>query len=253
MLNVDLNCDLGESTLLGSHSAEKDLLLLPYLSSINIACGFHAGDPDTAAQLIRSAAPQNIAIGAHPSFPDRDNFGRKDMHLEDKELFGIIFRQLEYLGSIAIANGARIHHVKPHGALYNMAAKDHRLAFIICSAVQAYDEELIVYGLSGSEIIRVADTMGMRSCSEVFADRRYDETGTVVSRTNSNALINDEKESLEQVLGMLFHGKVQSVDGTAVPVLAETICIHGDGMHAMQFAKTIYDTLHEHGIGIFHP
>lgn len=252
MLNVDLNCDMGESTSLWSYCIDHDISLLPYFSSINIACGFHAGDPDTTAQLIRAAAPLNISIGAHPSFPDRESFGRKEMHVEEKDLYRIIYQQIEFIASLAISNGIKVQHVKPHGALYNMTAKDHRLAFIMCSAIHAYDEDLIVYGLSGSEIIKVADFMGLKSCSEVFADRTYQDDGSLTPRSQTNALIEDPVHALEQVLQMMIHGTVTSVNGKKISLNTETICIHSDGKHALSFATIIHEALKQHGINICH-
>jgi UPF0271 protein len=253
MLNIDLNCDMGESTSLWPYSIDRDISLLPYFSSINIACGFHAGDPDTTIQLIKKAASLNISIGAHPSFPDRQNFGRKEMILEEKELYRIIYQQIEMTATLAISNGVKLQHVKPHGALYNMAVKDHRMAFIICSAIQAYDEDLIIYGLSGSEIIKVANCMGLNSCSEVFADRTYQDDGSLTPRSAPNALIDDPVQALEQVLQMAIHGTVISVNGKTISLNTETICIHSDGKHAMRFAKTIHEALQQYGINIFHP
>ena len=253
MLNIDLNCDIGESTLLWPYSIDHDISLLQYVSSINIACGFHAGDPDTMQQLITDAIPRNISIGAHPSFPDRENFGRKEMDFDDKDLYRIIYQQIEFIAEVALSTGGRIKHVKPHGALYNMAAKDHRLSFILCSAIQSYDEDLVIYGLSGSEIIKVADRMGLKSCSEVFADRTYQNDGSLTPRSETNALIEDESQSLQQVLQMIIQGSVTSAKGEKIFLKAETVCIHGDGKYALKFAKNIYETLRQHGINISHP
>lgn len=253
MLSIDLNCDIGESTLLWPYSIDHDIALLQYVSSINIACGYHAGDADTMQQLINAAIWRNISIGAHPSFPDRENFGRKEMHLDEKDLYRIIFQQIEFIAGIALSNGAKIHHVKPHGALYNMAAKDHRLAFIFCSAIQSYDDDIMIYGLSGSEIIKVADFMGLKSCNEVFADRTYQNDGSLTPRSASNALIGNESESVQQVLQMIIQGEVTSAKGEKILLKAETVCIHSDGKHALKFAKNIHETLHQHGINICHP
>ena len=253
MLNIDLNCDIGESTSLWPYSIQHDLSLLPYFTSINIACGFHAGDPDTAVQLIRAAIPLNIAIGAHPSFPDRENFGRKEMNIEEKDLFRIIYQQIEFLASLSIRNGARMQHVKLHGALYNMAARDQRMAQVICSAIQSYDADLLVYGLSGSRFIEVADAIGLRAYREVFADRCYEDDGTLVSRGAPDAVIQDETKAVEQVLQMVTQGCVKSRAGTLVPLNAETICIHSDGNHSLEFAKKIHAALKKQGINIIHP
>ena len=253
MLSIDINCDIGESTTLWPYNIDNDLGLLPYVSSINIACGYHAGDPATAVRLIKAAIPLNIAIGAHPSFPDREHFGRMEMHLEEKDLYRIIFEQIETLGSMAISNGIKIQHVKPHGALYNMAAKDHRLAYIFCNAVSAYDEDLMIYGLSGSEMLKVAEGMGMKSCNEVFADRTYQDNGELTPRTAVNALIGDDNDALQQVLDMILTSTVQSTSGRKIIIKAETICIHSDGNHAMTFARRIYEMMKTQGIHICNP
>lgn len=253
MLNIDLNCDIGESTSLWPYSIQHDLSLLPYFSSINIACGFHAGDPDTAVQLIRAAIPLNIAIGAHPSFPDRENFGRKEMKLEEKDLFRIIYQQIEFLASLAIRNGARMQHVKLHGALYNMASRDQRMAQVICSAIQSYDADLVVYGLSGSRFVEVADAIGLRAYREVFADRCYDNDGSLVPRTAPEAVIRDEALAVEQVLQMVTQCSVKSHSGNLIRLNAETVCIHSDGTHSLEFAKKIHAALKMQGINIVHP
>ncbi len=243
---------MGESTSLWPYAIDRDISLLPYFSSINIACGFHAGDADTILQLLKAAASSKIAVGAHPSFPDRENFGRKEMHFDEKDLYRIIYQQLEFISSLAITNGIKIQHVKPHGALYNLVARDHRLAFIVCSAVQAYDEELVIYGLAGSELIKVADCLGMRTCNEVFADRTYQDDGSLTPRSETNALIDDPVQALEQVLQMVTKGTVTSVNGITLPIRSETICIHSDGKYALTFAKIIHEALLQHGINICH-
>ena len=253
MLTIDVNCDIGESTSLWPYKIDHDLQLLPYVTSINIACGYHAGDADTASQLIKAAQPLDISIGAHPSFPDRDHFGRREMHLEEKELFRIVFEQLETVATIAISNGMRLQHVKPHGALYNMASKDRRLAYMFCNAVYSFDEELMIYGLSGSELVKVADGMGMKSCNEVFADRTYQDNGELTPRTEVNALIGDDNDALHQVLNMINTGTVNSVSGRALRVKAETICIHSDGKQALTFARKIHEAMKEHGIHLCYP
>jgi UPF0271 protein len=253
MLSIDINCDIGESTTLWPYNIDRDLNLLQYVSSINIACGYHAGDPDTAIRLMKAAIPLDISIGAHPSFPDREHFGRKEMHFEEKDLYRIIYEQIEFLAHIAISNGLKIQHVKPHGALYNMAANDRRLAFIFCNAVQSYDEELMIYGLSGSQIVKIADGMGMKSCNEVFADRTYQQNGELTPRASANALIGDDNDALQQVLNMIQTGTVKSTDGSTIHIQAETICIHSDGKHALTFARRIHELMKEHGIQISHP
>jgi UPF0271 protein len=253
MQKIDLNCDMGESTSLWPYNINNDISLLPYISSINLACGYHAGDQDTATKLMKEAFSRDIAVGAHPSFPDRKNFGREAMCLDEKDLYRTIYEQLAFIASLAISNGMRVQHVKLHGALYNMAATDHRLAFIVCSAVQSYDEDLIIYGLSGSEIIKVAGSMGLRSCNEVFADRTYDDNGSLTPRTEQEALIEDEEQCKEQVLNIIKQGTVCTTTGKNIPLKVDTICIHSDGGHSFHFAKLIHETLHRQGIKISHP
>lgn len=253
MLKIDLNCDIGESTSLRSYSIDYDISLLPYFSSINLACGYHAGDSDTIIRLVREAAALNISIGAHPSFPDRENFGRKEMVLAEEELYSMVYEQIGFVASLALSQGARLQHVKPHGALYNMSARDHRMAFILCSAIQAYDEDLMIYGLAGSEVIKVANTMGMRSCNEVFADRRYGDDGTLVPRSEPDAVIDDPVQALEQARRMAIYRTVESVTGKTIFLNTETICIHSDGKYALKFAKTVNEALRQHGIIISHP
>jgi len=252
MLSIDLNCDMGESTSLWPYSIENDISLLPYLSSINLACGYHAGDPETALRLMKAANNANIAIGAHPSFPDRENFGREVMLLDEKDLYRSIYQQIEFIAALAISNGIKIQHVKPHGALYNLTARDHRLAYIVCSAIHAYDEYLMVYGLSGSEIIKVAGSMGLKSCSEAFADRSYQQDGSLTPRTAYNALIQDEEQCLKQVLQIIKNGTVTPTAGNKISLKAETICIHSDGAQALSFVKAIHKTLQQHGILVSH-
>jgi UPF0271 protein len=244
---------MGESTSLWPYTLERDLSLLPFFSSINIACGFHAGDADTILQVLKAAGSLNISVGAHPSFPDRENFGRKEMYFDEKDLYRIVYQQIEFISSLAITNGIRIRHVKPHGALYNLVAKDHRLAFIVCSAIQAYDPDLLIYGLAGSQFISVADCLGMKTCNEVFADRTYQDDGSLTPRSETNALIDDPVHALEQVLELVTKGTVMSVNGKTLPLTSETVCIHSDGKYALHFAKIIHEALLQQGITISHP
>jgi UPF0271 protein len=253
MLKVDLNCDMGESTSLWPYRVSDDISLLPYISSINLACGSHAGDADTAKELIQQAVLWDIAVGAHPSFPDKENFGRKELHFSEKDMYRIVYDQLAAISSIALMNGARIRHVKPHGALYNMVAVDHRLAFIVCSAIQAFDEDLMIYGLAGSEIVKVADLMGLKSCSEAFADRSYQDNGKLTPGTEQSTMIEDEEQCIQQALQMIQQGTVCTVNGKNIPVKAESICIHRDSKHPARLAKLIYDALQDHKIEISHP
>ena len=250
MLTIDLNCDMGESTLLWQYSIEKDIALLQYISSMNLACGFHAGDAHTMHELVDEALLAGVVIGAHPGFPDKENFGRSNMQLPPVKLYDVVLYQLGALDAFLKIQGTRLHHVKPHGALYNMAAKDSVMADIVCKAIKEYNPDLILYGLSGSELIQSANRIELKNCSEVFADRTYCDDGSLTARTEANAMIEAEQESLQQVLQMIQQGMVNSTNGKQVAITAETICIHGDGEHALAFAKTIHTALKQNHIEI---
>ncbi len=253
MLSVDLNCDMGESSHLYPYDIEKDIALLKYVSSINLACGFHAGDAHTMHQLVESAVGMKIAIGAHPGFEDKENFGRINHRLSPEKIYDIVLYQLGALYAFLKAYHTRLHHVKPHGALYNIAAKERPVADAISNAVFDFDNTLMLYGLSGSELISSAEHRGLKTASEVFADRSYQADGSLTPRTAANALIENGNEASTHVLRMLQQGSVLTTDGKDIAVNAETICIHGDRMHALPFAETIYNTLRQHGVNIEQP
>ena len=238
---IDLNCDLGEG-------AGNDTAIMPYISSANIACGFHAGDEHTMRQTIRTAKKYKVAIGAHPSYPDRVHFGRQEMDLSDSQIYTLIYEQLSILDAIAKEEDVVLNHVKPHGALYNQAAKDMRLATIIANAVNDFDPRLKLVGLSESCLVTAAAAAGLQSINEVFADRTYTDNGHLTARTQANAMITTEEESIQQVLQMVLKGTVTSTLGKTIAIRAETICLHGDGPHAAAFAKRIYAVLQEKGI-----
>jgi UPF0271 protein len=248
--DIDLNCDMGEGM-----SSDADIF--PFISSANIACGAHAGDEATMRLSVESAVRYGVAIGAHPSYPDRDGFGRTEL-LEsasgkgDRPLgFGVLpallTEQLWRLQKICQELGVRVRHVKPHGALYNRAARDPAVSALIVRAVADFDPSLLLYGLSGSEIEKQAAVCGLSFVSEVFADRRYQSDGSLVPRSEVHALIEDPEEAIAQVLKMVREGRVR-VGETEVPLRADTICIHGDGSHAAEFARMIYDVLIENRI-----
>ncbi|HXB44932.1 MAG TPA: 5-oxoprolinase subunit PxpA [Puia sp.] len=243
MLTIDMNCDMGESTVLWPYSILKDLELLNYISSANIACGFHAGDANTMKLLADAAVKKNIAIGAHPSFRDAKNFGRSNMELSHQCIIEIVSEQISFLNDIVKSVGSKLHHVKPHGALYNMAAKDSMLADSFSRAVKDFDKDILIYGLSGSELIIAAEKIGLRACSEVFADRTYTEDGHLTPRDKPGALIEDADHAVEQALQMVTTGTATSACGEKISIKAETICIHGDGSHAIEFAKRIRHAL----------
>lgn len=232
MRHIDLNADLGEGS---PHDAE----LLTLVSSANIACGFHAGDAETMLASIREAIRNNVVVGAHPSFPDRENFGRTAMVLPPDIIYGQTLYQVGALAALTHSQGAQLHHVKPHGMLYNQAARDPLLADAIAKAVYALDPALILVGLAGSELIRAAEYYGLSTRQEVFADRGYQADGTLVPRTQVGAMIDDEEQALAQSLLMIESGKVQAITGERINVTAQTLCLHGDGKHALSFARRL--------------
>lgn len=217
----------------------NDELIMPYITSANIACGYHAGDESTMHQTILLAQKYTVNIGAHPSFLDRENFGRTEIKKSPQEVYELVFKQIKILQKIAADNNATVHHVKPHGALYNMAAKDKVLARTIAEALKDSDENLVLFGLSNSFLISEAKAIGLKTASEVFADRTYQDDGSLTPRTQPNALIEDTDEAIQQVLMMVKQGKVKTVSGKEISIVAETICIHGDGKNAVEFAKEI--------------
>lgn len=241
---------MGESTHLWQYDIEKDRLLLSYVSSINLACGFHAGDAHTIHQLVAAAIDAGVAIGAHPSFPDRENFGRTNMTMPPEAVYDLVLYQTGALDAFLKVMQTRLHHVKPHGALYNMAAKDAALAEAICKAVYDYDNRLILYGLSGSKLIEAATATGLKTYNEVFADRTYQDDGHLTPRTHPHALIIDPHQSLNQVLQMITRRSVISVQGKEVPIVADTVCIHGDNEHAVDFARSINEALLINGVQV---
>jgi len=243
MATIDLNCDMGEGM-------PFDEQIFPYISSANIACGYHAGGEDIMRRTVELALQHNVSIGAHPGFADKENFGRKEIYMADENYYNIIIEQLTALKKITDAYNTIIHHVKPHGALYTMAAKNKTLATIIAYAIKDFDDTLILYGLSGSYLISEAKALNLQTFSEVFADRTYQDDATLTPRAQLNALIEDENISVQQVLQMIQHGTVISVNNKTIPIIAETICIHGDNEFAAAFAKNIYHTLKQNKIEI---
>lgn len=246
MTSIDLNCDMGES--FGTNIIGNDEGIMPYLSSANIACGFHGGTPSVMHHTVKLAMKHGIAIGAHPSFPDLEGFGRREMSLDATEVYDLVIYQVSALSGIVKVYGGQMHHVKPHGALYNMAARDPVMAMAIANAVADMNASLILYGLSGSELIKAGKACGLRTCSEVFADRHYQDDGSLTPRTKPHALITSTSIAVTQVLKMVKENMVISDQGNPVSIEAETICIHGDGVHAVHFAKEIREALETGGI-----
>ncbi|MBC7651079.1 MAG: LamB/YcsF family protein [Deinococcales bacterium] len=243
MNSIDLNCDLGEGF-------SNDTLLYPYISSANIACGYHAGDLDCITKAIDLCIANNVAIGAHPGFNDKENFGRKEIQLSAERLQDLVMHEILVVRFSAMKMGQKLHHVKLHGAMYNMAARDKAMALTIADAIYRVDPELMVYGLSGSYIISEAKALGLPTCSEVFADRTYQSDGSLTPRNEPRALIINSEIAIKQVVQMIEQQTVTCVDGTIIPIIAETVCLHGDGNHAVNFAKQINETLKQHHIDI---
>ena len=238
---IDLNCDVGES--FGAYKLGCDADILDYVTSANIACGFHAGDPATMRVTVRLALEKGVAIGAHPGLPDLVGFGRRLMKISPQEAHDIVIYQIGALEAFVKAEGGTMRHVKPHGALYNMAAKDIVLAKAIAEAVCRVNPELILVGQSGSQLIEAGNAFGLQTASEVFADRTYENDGSLTTRDQANSVITDYELAVRQVIGMLQTGTVQSRQGTDVVVKAETICIHGDSAHALEYAIQIRSAL----------
>lgn len=248
MKKIDLNCDLGES--FGRYTLGLDEQIIPYISSANIACGFHASDPVVMQNTIVIAKEQNIGVGAHPGFPDLLGFGRRNMQISAGEAKAYILYQLGALYAFCKANNLLLTHVKPHGALYNMAAKDDTLAKAICEGIASFDDNLIVLGLSGSKMIKAATKMGLPVAREVFADRAYEEDGSLVNRTKEGAMITDEDEAIRRVIRMITEQKVTAITGKDISIIADSICVHGDSEKALKFVKKIRETLIQKQIDI---
>ena len=218
---------------------DNDALLMPLISSANIACGFHAGDIETMKRTVELALQNNVAVGAHPGFHDKANFGRIEIPITLPYLFDLMTEQIYLLKKITDTFGTKIHHIKPHGALYNMAARDKRMARTIAASVHSVDANCILYGLSGSNLISEAAALNLQTASETFADRSYQADGSLTPRSLPGALIESAEDSLNQVLQMVLYKTVTTLQGETIPINAETICIHGDGKNAVQFASQI--------------
>ncbi|RTL37532.1 MAG: 5-oxoprolinase subunit PxpA [Burkholderiales bacterium] len=240
-MHVDLNADLGEG-------APDDAELLTLVTSANIACGGHAGDARLMQDTVRAALARGVAIGAHPSYADRTHFGRREMQLDPDHVRAEVLTQVGALDALVRAAGGRLHHVKPHGALYNQAARDPALADAIAGAVRDLDPGLALYGLVGGELLRAAERVGLRAVAEVFADRGYLADGSLVPRSQPGALIDDTGEAVSRTLRMVREGVVQAVSGEAVPLQAQTVCLHGDGPHALAFARALHAALRDAGV-----
>jgi 5-oxoprolinase (ATP-hydrolysing) subunit A len=245
-LSVDINADLGEG-------AGHDEELFELVSSANIATGFHAGDSDSMHAAVSAAKQHGVAVGAHPSFFDRENFGRRELKISNSEVFDVVAYQLGVFQAIASAVGVRPNHVKPHGALYNMAVRDQDLADAIARAIESVEPKLILFAPDNSELARAGETHALQVAREIFADRNYLTDGWLVPRTRPDALLRNPKEAAVRVLRMLREQKVRSVEGRDVDVRGETICVHGDTPRAVEFARELRSQLEGEGVTISAP
>lgn len=243
MYKIDLNCDLGEG-------AKYDSEIIPLISSANIACGFHAGGSGMMDKTIELCGRYSVSAGAHPGYPDRENFGRTNMIVTPKQVYDYTLYQLGALFAFAKAKGVKLNHVKPHGAMYNMAAKNAELSDAIADAVLDFDSSLILLALSGSQMIASAKKKGLRYASEVFADRAYESDGTLRPRTLDGAMINDENEAIKRVVRMVKEGRVRAYTGEDVEIEAHSVCVHGDGKKALDFVKALRRSFLENSIEI---
>lgn len=248
MYRVDLNSDLGES--FGRYTLGMDDKIIPLITSANVACGYHASDPVVMGKTIAMAKQAGIRVGAHPGFPDLMGFGRRNMAVTPEEAKAYTAYQLGALDAFCRAHEMKMQHVKPHGALYNMAAKDYALSRAICEAIAEFDSNLIVLALSGGELAHAAADMGLRTALEVFADRAYEEDGNLVNRRKEGAMITDEEEAIARVVRMIKEKKVTAITGKDIPIQADSVCVHGDGAKALAFVERIRETLTGEGIEI---
>ncbi|MBJ6363908.1 LamB/YcsF family protein [Paenibacillus sp. GCM10012307] len=251
MKKIDLNCDLGEG--FGPYSFGQDELLLPYISSANIACGFHAGDPHSMRDMVAKCLAADVAIGAHPGFPDRLGFGRRAIQVTAREIYDYLLYQIGALNAFVQAAGGELSHVKPHGALYHMAGNQPELAEAVIQALLNLNPRLILFAQSGSLLLELASAAGLPVAAEAFADRTYQQDGSLTPRTSSDALIGDAQFALEQALSIVCEERVFTPEGAGVPIHADTICLHGDGIHAASFAAMLNEGLRSSGVSVAAP
>lgn len=247
-MQVDLNCDLGES--FGNYKLGLDEEVIRYISSANVACGFHASDPLVMQKTVALAKENHVAVGAHPGFPDLVGFGRRNMDASPAEVKAMVQYQVGALKAFCTAQGIKLSHVKPHGAMYNMAGKDEALAMAIAEGIYEVDPSLVLLGLSGSKMLTCAKEVGLKAAMEVFADRAYEEDGSLVARKKPGAVITDEELAIKRVLSMVKEGKVEAISGKEIPIVANSICVHGDGEKAVAFVQKISSRLKEEGVEI---
>ena len=245
MKTIDLNADLGEGC--------DDAAVMPHISSANIACGFHAGDAATMRRTVALCIAHGVAIGAHPSLHDRQNFGRREMEVAPDEVYAQALYQVGALATIARAAGTTVHHVKPHGALYNMAARDRALADAVARAVRDFDPSLILVGLAGGALIDAARTTGLRVAREAFCDRRYRANGSLTPRSQTNAVIEDIGDAVVQAVSIATRNEAIAEDGSRVRIEADTLCVHGDRGNAGEFARRLREALEHEGLRVAAP
>ncbi|SDX54192.1 UPF0271 protein [Marininema mesophilum] len=245
---IDLNSDIGES--FGAYVIGQDQAVLSQITSANIACGYHAGDPNVMRRTVLAALERGVGLGAHPGLPDLVGFGRRNMAISTEDAYTMTLYQVGALAAIAKAEGGQLQHVKPHGALFNMAAQDGRLAQGIAEAVVAVDDQLVLFGLAGSELVKAGRGVGLKVAEEVFADRTYQPDGSLTPRTQPEAVIRDSKEAVSRVIHMVKEGKTMAVDGTLIDLNADTVCVHGDHPEALSFVHQLREAFTAEGITV---
>lgn len=248
MTIIDINCDMGES--FGAYTIGADEEMMDLISSANIACGMHAGDPNVMEQSVRLAKQKGVSIGAHPGFPDLSGFGRRMMDVTEEDVYRLIIYQIGALHAFCVVHDVRMNHVKPHGALYNLAARNYRVARAIAKAVYDFDSSLILVGLANSEILTAGRDIGLTVAAEAFADRTYTSKGTLTPRSEEGALIERVEDAVQQIKQMVFEHKLRAADGTLINMKADTICIHGDNKAAVTFARKLRMMLTDAGITV---
>ena len=248
MSRIDLNCDLGES--FATYTLGMDADVIPHITSANVACGWHGGDPLVMQKTVALCRQYGVAVGAHPSYPDLLGFGRRNMSVTADEARAYIKYQVGALMAFCRAEGLELHHVKPHGALYNAMGRDPALAEAVCQGIRDCGKNLIVMALAGSAAVEAAVSLGLPVAQEVFADRAYEEDGSLVDRKKPGAMITDENEAIARVVRMVTDGKVQAITGRDIPVRADSVCVHGDGPKALAFVRSIRDALQKAGVTV---
>ncbi|MGL5312630.1 MAG: LamB/YcsF family protein [Peptostreptococcaceae bacterium] len=248
MYKVDINCDCGESY--GRYKLGLDEEVIKFITSANIACGFHAADPTVIEKTVKLAKENNVSIGAHPGFPDLMGFGRRNMDISYEEAKAYIKYQIGAMYAFCKCENIRLSHVKPHGAFYNMAVKSEELAIAICEAIYEFDKEIILLAPYNSEMIKAAKQVGIKYAKEVFADRAYEEDGSLVSRNKDGAMIHDENEAINRIIDMIKNNRVKTITGNYIDIGVDSICVHGDNVKALEFVKKIKEKLIDENISI---